>query len=99
MSYKNAILRLKGEATIWYEGLKGKISREGKKKISSWESLKCKLRRRYVAVNHPITIIPKFSESRQKKLDVIDFDESLGETIVIEESSVVTVVSEESVVI
>ncbi|CAH1445674.1 unnamed protein product [Lactuca virosa] len=67
----NDLPKLKGEVVIWYEGLKAKRSREEKKKISSWESLKRKLRRRYVPVNHPITIIPKFSKSWKRKLDVI----------------------------
>ena len=40
---KYAILRLSGGASLWFEGLKAKRTREGKEKISSWESLKRKL--------------------------------------------------------
>ena len=42
-SCKYAILRLRGEAELWYEKLKAKRTREGKGKLSSWESLKRKL--------------------------------------------------------
>lgn len=52
MSCKNEILILKGESLIWCEGLKAKRRHEGKKKISFWESLKCKLRRRYIRANY-----------------------------------------------
>ncbi|CAI9284606.1 unnamed protein product [Lactuca saligna] len=90
MSCKYAILRLNGEASISYDGLKAKRKHEGKKKITSWESLKHKIRRRYVPTNYPIIIYQKLSESWQNKLlDVMDYDESLGETIITEEPTFV----------
>ncbi|KAL4564705.1 hypothetical protein LXL04_028773 [Taraxacum kok-saghyz] len=47
-SFEFAILQLKGNASVWFKGLKAKRSNERKEKISSWEALKKKLRRKYV---------------------------------------------------
>ncbi|KAL4579679.1 hypothetical protein LXL04_015835 [Taraxacum kok-saghyz] len=47
-SFELAILQLKGNASLWFKGLKAKRSNERKEKISSWEALKKKLRRKYV---------------------------------------------------
>ena len=47
-SFELAILQLKGNASLWFKGLKAKRGLERKEKISSWEALKKKLRRKYV---------------------------------------------------
>ncbi|KAK9699556.1 hypothetical protein RND81_08G181000 [Saponaria officinalis] len=44
---KYAILKLGKGASLWFEGLKSKRTRDGKDKIASWESLKRKLRKSY----------------------------------------------------
>ncbi|CAI9259119.1 unnamed protein product [Lactuca saligna] len=97
MNCKYAILKLKGGASIWFQDLKRRRACEGMMKISSLESLIYKIKIRYVPAHHRITNYLKFSKSWLSKLDVIDLDESLGETVVIEvhtivkESSIVTV--------
>ncbi|KAL6495515.1 hypothetical protein OROGR_030078 [Orobanche gracilis] len=45
---KYAILKLEKRVFLWFEVMKKKRTRAGKEKIRSWESLKRKLRKRYV---------------------------------------------------
>ncbi|XP_074318277.1 uncharacterized protein LOC141655077 [Silene latifolia] len=68
-----AILRLIKGASLWFEGLKAKRIRVGKEKIASWESLKRKLRKRYVPTTHRITTYRKIAEFRQGKLSVGEY--------------------------
>ena len=70
---KYAILKLSGGASLWFEGLKAKRTREGKEKISSWESLKRKLTKRYVPINHRITTYRKIAELKQGKMSVAEY--------------------------
>ena len=67
---KYAILKLGRGASLWFEGLKSKRIREGKEKITSWESLKRKLRKRYVPTTHRITTYRKIAELRRGKMSV-----------------------------
>ena len=57
-----AILKLGKGASLWFEGLKTKRIRTGKEKISSWESLKRKLRKRYVPTTHTISTYRKIAD-------------------------------------
>ncbi|XP_074284242.1 uncharacterized protein LOC141608797 [Silene latifolia] len=70
---KYAILKLGKGASLWFEGLKAKRTRAGKEKIASWESLKRKLRKRYVPSNHRITTYRKIAEFKQGKLSVGEY--------------------------
>ena len=70
---KYAILKLGRGASLWFEGLKSKRIREGKEKITSWESLKRKLRKRYVPTTHRITTYRKIAELRQGKMSVAEY--------------------------
>ncbi|KAL9244398.1 hypothetical protein vseg_018178 [Gypsophila vaccaria] len=67
---KYAILKLGKGASLWFEGLKSKRARSGKEKIASWESLKRKLRKRYVPTSHKLTIYCRIAEFAQGKLPV-----------------------------
>ncbi|KAI3789955.1 hypothetical protein L2E82_02762 [Cichorium intybus] len=70
---KYAILKLSGGASLWFEGLKAKRTRVGKEKITSWESLKRKLRKRYVPTNYRITTYRKIADLKQGKLSVGEY--------------------------
>ncbi|KAL9246154.1 hypothetical protein vseg_019726 [Gypsophila vaccaria] len=70
---KYAILKLGRGASLWFEGLKVKRARTGKDKITSWESLKQKLRKRYVPTSHKLTIYRKIAEFMQDKLTVSEY--------------------------
>ncbi|XP_074300179.1 uncharacterized protein LOC141631401 [Silene latifolia] len=58
-SCKYAILKLSRGASLWYEGLKAKRAWAGKGKITSSESLKSKLRKRYVPTTYRLTTYPQ----------------------------------------
>lgn len=51
-SCKYMIVRLHDGVSSWFEGLKAKRNYKGKKKISSLESLKCKLRKKYMPTTY-----------------------------------------------
>ncbi|XP_074278018.1 uncharacterized protein LOC141601622 [Silene latifolia] len=70
---KYAILRLSRGASLWYEGFKAKRARAGKEKISSWESLKRKLRKRYVPATYRLTTYRKIAELTQERSSVSDY--------------------------
>ncbi|KAL9242075.1 hypothetical protein vseg_016113 [Gypsophila vaccaria] len=70
---KYAILKLGRGASLWFEGLKAKRARTGKDKITSWESLKQKLCKRYVPTSHKLTIYRKIAEFMQDKLTVSEY--------------------------
>ncbi|XP_023745450.1 uncharacterized protein LOC111893620 [Lactuca sativa] len=72
-SCKYAILKLSGGASLWFEGLKAKRTREGKEKICSWLSLKRKLRKRYVPSTHRIATYKKIADLRQGKMNVGEY--------------------------
>ncbi|XP_074265630.1 uncharacterized protein LOC141588074 [Silene latifolia] len=70
---KYAILKLSKGASLWFEGLKAKRVRAGKEKIDSWESLKRKLRKRYVPTTHRLATYRKIADLRQGKLSVSEY--------------------------
>ncbi|XP_074302964.1 uncharacterized protein LOC141637304 [Silene latifolia] len=70
---KYAILRLSRGASLWYEGFKVKRARAGKEKISSWESLKRKLRKRYIPATYRLTTYRKIAELTQERSSVSDY--------------------------
>ncbi|KAK2356459.1 hypothetical protein QL285_093789 [Trifolium repens] len=70
---KYAILKLGKSASLWYEGMKTRRTRDGKEKIRSWESLKRKLRKRYVPSNHRLNLYKKISDLVQGKMSVTEY--------------------------
>ena len=70
---KYAILKLGKSASLWYEGVKAQRARDRKEKITSWESLKRKLRKRYVPSNHRLNLYKKVSDLVQGKLSVLEY--------------------------
>ncbi|XP_074303261.1 uncharacterized protein LOC141637713 [Silene latifolia] len=70
---KYAILKLRKNASLWYESLKAARAREGKEKLASWESLKRKLRKRFVPKTHKIDLYRKLAELMQGSLSIADY--------------------------
>ncbi|KAL9232396.1 hypothetical protein vseg_007511 [Gypsophila vaccaria] len=70
---KYAILRLSRGASLWYEGLKAMRSCAGKEKLASWESLKNKLRKKYVPSNHRLSIYRKIADLEEGKLSIAEY--------------------------
>ncbi|XP_074314123.1 uncharacterized protein LOC141649331 [Silene latifolia] len=67
---KYAIRRLSGGASLWYESLKARRARARKEKLSSWDSLKHKLRKRYVPATYRLTTYRKIANLNQGSLRV-----------------------------
>ncbi|KAH9607362.1 hypothetical protein KSS87_020133 [Heliosperma pusillum] len=82
---KYALLRLSKGASLWYEGLKARRSRTGKEKLSSWESLKRKLRKRYVPATHKLGIYRKIADFMQEKLSVAEYIDEFEKLILMGE--------------
>ncbi|XP_074278242.1 uncharacterized protein LOC141601835 [Silene latifolia] len=72
-SCKYAILKLSKNASLWYENLKSERAREGKEKITSWETLKRKLRKRYVPKTHKLEMYRKVAELMQGTKSVVEY--------------------------
>ena len=70
---KYAILKLCKSASLWYEGLKAQRIRDRKEKITSWESLRRKLRKRYVPSNHRLNLYKRISDLVQGKMSVVEY--------------------------
>ncbi|XP_074314120.1 uncharacterized protein LOC141649327 [Silene latifolia] len=70
---KYAILKLRKNASLWYESLKAARAREGKEKLASWESLKRKLRKRFLPKTHKIDLYRKLAELMQGSLSIADY--------------------------
>ncbi|XP_074304655.1 uncharacterized protein LOC141639422 [Silene latifolia] len=70
---KFAILKLSKGASLWFEGMKSKRTRAGKEKITSWDSLKRKLRKRYVSATHRLTVYQKIADLVQDKLSISEY--------------------------
>ncbi|XP_074282769.1 uncharacterized protein LOC141607312 [Silene latifolia] len=82
---KYALLRLSKGASLWYEGLKARRSRAGKEKLSSWESLKRKLRKRYVPATHKLSVYRKIADFMQDKLSVAEYIDEFEKLILMGE--------------
>ncbi|XP_074315354.1 uncharacterized protein LOC141651548 [Silene latifolia] len=70
---KYAIRRLSGGALLWYESLKVRRARAGKKKLSSWDSLKRKLRKKYVPATYTLATYRKIANLNQGRLRVSEY--------------------------
>ncbi|XP_074304686.1 uncharacterized protein LOC141639466 [Silene latifolia] len=70
---KYAILKLARGASLWYENLKAQRARAGKEKLASWDTLKRKLRKRYVPATHRLTLYKKIADLLQGKMSVNEY--------------------------
>ncbi|XP_074298777.1 uncharacterized protein LOC141629712 [Silene latifolia] len=70
---KYAILNLCKNAYLWYESLKPARAREVNEKLASWESLKRKLRKRFVPKTHKIDLYRKLAELMQGSLNITNY--------------------------
>ncbi|XP_074298949.1 uncharacterized protein LOC141629936 [Silene latifolia] len=70
---KYAILKLSRTTSLWYENLKTERARAGKAKISSWESLKRKLHKRFVPQNYKIDLYRRSAELSQGTMSMAEY--------------------------
>lgn len=72
-----SIMILSGGASFWFEGMKAKRVWEGKEKITSLETLKRKLWKRYVPANYMIITYRKITDLKHGKLSVGEYIDEL----------------------
>ncbi|KAK9714927.1 hypothetical protein RND81_06G131400 [Saponaria officinalis] len=65
--FKVAVLKPKGYASLWYEGLKQKRSRSGKEPMKSWEKLKKKLQDKFIPADYTQELFLKLTHLKQNE--------------------------------
>ncbi|KAK9690448.1 hypothetical protein RND81_09G128300 [Saponaria officinalis] len=63
--FKVAILKLKGYASLWYEGVKQKRAQERKEPLKSWEKLKKKLQAKFISADYTQELFLKLTHLKQ----------------------------------
>ena len=66
-------LKLRQNASFWWENLKKQREREGKSKIVTWEKMKRELKRKYLPDNYRQEIFLKIHDFKQKDLSVEEY--------------------------
>ena len=70
---KLVALKLRRNASFWWENLKKQREREGKSKIVTWEKMKRELKRKYLPHNYRQEIFLKIHDFKQKDLSVEEY--------------------------
>jgi hypothetical protein len=72
---KHAIMRLKGHATLWWDGLQANRRCKGKQKIKSWDRMIAKMRAKFIPRDYQITLFRRMQNPRQKLMTVKEYTE------------------------
>jgi hypothetical protein len=70
---KIIVVKLKKHASIWWENLKKKREREGKRKIKTWEKMRRELTRKFLPVHYYQDNFLQLQNLRQKNLSVEEY--------------------------
>jgi hypothetical protein len=70
---KNAVTRLKGHATLWWDELHAGHRCKGKRKIKSWDSMVAKLKDNFIPKDNYINMFRKLQNLRQKSLSMKEY--------------------------
>jgi hypothetical protein len=70
---KNAVTRLKGHATLWWDELQAGHRCKGKQKIKSWDSMVAKLKEKFIPKDNQINMFRKLQNLRQKSLSMKEY--------------------------
>ena len=70
---KLVAIKLKGYASLWWENLKRKRIREGRRPIRTWDKIKRELKRRFMHENYRQDNYMKFHNLKQFNLSVEDY--------------------------
>lgn len=71
--FKVVVLKLTNYASLWYENLKGKRRRERKPKLESWESLKKRMKKRFLPSDYVQDMYLKLQAFKQNSLSVDEY--------------------------
>ena len=67
---KLVAIKMRKNAYFWWEKLKRRHERDGKKKIQTWEKMKKELKRKYLPFNYRQDIYLKIQNFKQRDLSV-----------------------------
>lgn len=62
--------KLKGHASFWWDYVQEERSKKGKTKITSWDRMVSKLKRKFIPSDHVIQLHKKLQNLRQKDMGV-----------------------------
>jgi len=72
-AFKLAILKMKGDASLWYEHLKKSRAREAKSKIKTWSKLKKHIDKRFLPPSYKQELYLKITSLNQENLKVEEY--------------------------
>jgi hypothetical protein len=67
---KQAVTRLKGHATLWWDELQAEKRGKGKQRIKSWDMMIAKLKAKFIPKDYQINLFKKLQNLRQKGMMV-----------------------------
>lgn len=91
---KLVAIKLRRNASFWWENLKKLREREGKRKITTWDKMKKELKRKYLPIDYKQEIYHKLHNLKQKELSVDEYTAAFdhlmmqGELVEPEEQSI-----------
>jgi hypothetical protein len=72
---KQAVTRLKGHATLWWEELQANKRCKGKQKIRSWDRMVAKMKAKFIPRDYQITLFQRMQNLREKLMSVKEYTE------------------------
>jgi hypothetical protein len=72
---KQAVTRLKGHATLWWDELQAERRSKGKQRIKSWDRMVAKLKAKFIPKDYQINLFRKLQNLRQKGMTVKEYTE------------------------
>jgi hypothetical protein len=72
---KQAVTRLKGHATLWWDELQAERRSKGKQRIKSWDRMVAKLKAKFIPKYYQINLFRKMKNLRQKGMTVKEYTE------------------------
>ena len=72
---KQAVTRLKGHATLWWDELQAERRSKGKQRIKIWDRMVAKLKAKFIPKDFQINLFRKLHNLRQKGMTVKEYIE------------------------
>ena len=70
---KFAVTRLKGHATLWWDGVQAERRRVGKQRIKNWNRMVAKLRGKFLPSDYHISLFRQMKNLRQRLMTVKEY--------------------------
>jgi hypothetical protein len=72
---RNAVTKLKGHATLWWDELQADRRSKCKQKIKSWDRMVAKMKAKFIPRDYQITLFRRMQNLRQKWMTVKEYTE------------------------